>query len=113
MSGVSMPEKNVWLNRTKADLSDYSTVVLFGACDGFIKEDFLEDHQQLNLDRAFEYFFESVRIVFPGERNRERRTRMLTRLAESYEAFKNGDEFLGARKIREFRVEAGFSTSAD
>lgn len=110
---MKMSYKELYLRNTKPELKDYSGRVLICSPDRFPVQDWLEAEQQLTFERAFEMFFINVERVFSGDKHKLSRERMLQLLRESYVAYVEGNSSLGARKIREFRVEAGFSKSAD
>ena len=81
---------------------NFITVVLGEAPDRWIKEDFLKDEQQLNLDRAFELLREKFYLVEERIERPAAVPEILAVLENCYAAYRAGDDAKGAFLIQDF-----------
>ena len=83
-------------------LYDFIGYVVVSAPDRFPKEDYLSDHEQMNLERAFAELRHGIALVesdFPGAD----RTRGLSKLLDdAYSSYLRGDEVKGAHFLHDF-----------
>jgi hypothetical protein len=82
-------------------LYNFIGYVVLRAPNSFPKEDYLSDHEQMTLERAFEELQRGISLVeadFPGA-DTERGLSVL--LKEALTLYKTGDEVGGAHKLQE------------
>ncbi|WP_135212073.1 hypothetical protein [Vitreimonas flagellata] len=80
----------------------FITVVLGDAPDRWIREDFLTEEQQLNLERAFEILRTKFHLVEERLERRSAAPKILETLERCYAAYKAGDGRQGAFLIQDF-----------
>jgi hypothetical protein len=85
------------------DLYNFIATVVVCAPDEFFEEDFLEDHEQLNLKKAFEELRYGILLLDPEVGTPEKVPVMYSILDKAYEAYKAGDGHKGAHLVQDFQ----------
>lgn len=85
------------------DLWNHIAYVLGCAPNDFPIEDFLNDDQQMNLDRAFEQLRQGVDIAYPEDSFAEKRAMLNAILDRSYDAYKSGEDIVAGHLLNEFQ----------
>lgn len=94
-----------WVQSTN-DLRDFLSLVVLYAPDEFPKEDYLEEHEQLDLDTAFSEITKGLELLksnFPESSSYERLESLLTQALSAYQA---GNDVKGAHLLQEFEALA-------
>ncbi len=84
-------------------LYDFIGYVVLSAPDRFPKEDYLADHEQMNLEKAFHELRKGIVLVeqdFPGADKQRGLSAVLDEALASYE---KGDEVRGAHRLQDFQ----------
>lgn len=81
---------------------DFITLVLVGAPDHWIRESFLKDEDQLDLEKSFTVLREKFDLVEQRINRPEAIPVILALLEASYAAYKSGDSKKGAFLIQDF-----------
>ncbi|WP_299322366.1 hypothetical protein [Parasphingopyxis sp.] len=84
-------------------LHDFVSYVVLCAPDEFPVEDFLEDHEQMNLEKAFEELRHGILLLHPEVGTPQKVPIMHSKLDEAYKAYKAGDGDKGAHLVQDFR----------
>jgi hypothetical protein len=81
---------------------DFITMVLAGAPDQWIRESFLEDEDQLDLDKAFAVLREQFHLIEERVKDADKLAEIRALLEASYTAYKAGEDTQGAFLIQDF-----------
>jgi hypothetical protein len=84
-------------------LYDFIGYVVLSAPDRFPKEDYLADHEQMTLQRAFQELRKGIAFVeqdFPGA---DRQRGLSVALDEAMTSYKKGDDVRGAHRLQDFQ----------
>ena len=88
---------------TVDDLWEHIAYTLAYAPNNFPREDFLQDDQQMNLDRAFDHLRQGVAIAYPESGAATKIKILLDLLDQSYLAYINGNELSGGQLLNDFQ----------
>jgi len=91
-----------WVRHLEA-LHDFIGLVVLYAPDRFRREDFLADHDQLDLDRAFSEMRSGLDFVVPRDSDPMFQSRLRVVLDESLAAYRSGDRKNGAHRLLELQ----------
>ncbi|HSE15780.1 MAG TPA: hypothetical protein VLB46_01940 [Pyrinomonadaceae bacterium] len=92
-----------WI-RDLDSLWDFIGYVVLSAPDDFAEEDFLQPHEQMNLERAFEELRNALNLIKPAKLNDAKRSHALSLLEESLNSYQAGDDVKGAHLLQDFQV---------
>ena len=87
------------------DLWEHLAYVLGYAPNDFPVEDFLQDKDQMNLEKAFKQLRDGVEIAYPENEYAGHRVKLNVILDESYKAYKAGEETKAGRLLISFQNE--------
>jgi len=93
----------MFVMETIDDLWEHIAYTLAYAPNNFPWEDFLQDNQQMNLDRAFEQLRQGVLVAYPEGSAASKRTSLFDLLDQSFLAYAKGDELTGGRILHDFQ----------
>lgn len=85
------------------DLWNHIAYVMGYAPDNFPYEDFLDEEQQMNLNRAFDQLRKGIDIAYPEPAYESKRTLLNGILDRSYAAYKSNDEIAAGHLLNEFQ----------
>jgi exonuclease VII small subunit len=80
---------------------DFIGYVVLRAPDRFPVEDFLQDDEQMNLDRAFEELHKGIDLIDPRVADEEKKIALANMLEESLAAYESGDDVKGAHLLQD------------
>ena len=85
------------------DYIDFISVVLLCSPNRFIYRDYLEEEDQLNLERSFKLLYDKFSLVEARIRNPSVLPEIRALLDASLAGYHAGNEMTGAHRIQEFR----------
>ena len=94
--------KEIWSIENKSQYLDRMSTALLCSPDRFFREDFLQDHQQLTFDLAFDSLVENIdKACSPRSKCHARRDEILEIIEESRQFYLAGDEYNGAHRLQD------------
>lgn len=91
----------VWV-RDVSSLYDFIGYVVLRAPDRFPREDYLQDQDQMTLDKAFDELRRGLSFVEADYPDRPILPTLLPVLDEAYASYRAGDEVKGAGHLNDF-----------
>ena len=87
-------------------LRDFLSLVIVHAPDGFPQEDFLEQHEQLNLDSSFQELRHGLSLMDSSGLSASSAAHLANILDASLAAYRAGDDISGAHLLQDFESQA-------
>ena len=91
---------------------DFLSLVIVYAPDDFPEEDFLEPHEQLNLESAFAELRHGLTLLAKSDMSVGSATGLASFLDKALVAYRSGDDIAGAHLLQEFESQAFGSSRA-
>ena len=88
--------------RDVGSLYDFIGYVVLRAPDRFPREDYLQDEDQMTLDKAFDELRQGLTFVEADFPDRQIRATLLPVLDEAHASYRAGDEAKGASRLNDF-----------
>jgi hypothetical protein len=82
--------------------TDFLSLVIVHAPDDFPREDYLDDHEQLNLEGAFEALTDGMSLVAKRVHQTEVLSSLRAELHSALVAYRRGDDVEGAHILQRF-----------
>jgi hypothetical protein len=90
-----------WIKNLNGFL-DFLSLVIVHAPDGFPKEDYLSDEEQLTLESAFKEIRDGMKFVQPKISNEIVMGALRERLDQALALYRQGDDVKGAHLLQDF-----------
>jgi hypothetical protein len=91
----------IWV-KNLAGLIDFLSVVIVHAPDDFPREDFLNDDEQLTLEKAFQEIQFGMQFVHEKFKDEHLILQLKVILEQSFDCYRNGSDIEGAHLLQEF-----------
>ena len=84
-------------------LYDFIGYVVLSAPDRFPKEDYLAEHEQMTLEKAFQELRKGIVLVEHDSPGADEKRGLSVVLDEALASYKKGDEVRGAHRLQDFQ----------
>ena len=92
----------IWIHERISEYRSFLGYVLLSAPDNFPIEDYLNENEQMNLEKAFAELFRAFPMLKQRQKDEEILKLAHETLQISYEGYKSGNEIKGAHALQEF-----------
>lgn len=90
--------------QTEDDLKNFLSLVVLYAPDEFPEEDYLEDNEQLNLERAFSELNHGLKLFESSINDNDFKNKLKGLLNQAHSEYKSGNSVKGAHLVQEFEA---------